>query len=75
MGAAARNRGGVWRAADLCIPPLDHVFAQGLLFLRSAKEKISRGVHYAGASDQGAAGAERDPRVKVEVCEHDPNHT
>src|SRR4051812_46057331 len=50
MGAAARDRREVWGPADLCVPSLDHVLAEGLLFLRAPEDKISRALHYARAS-------------------------
>ena len=48
LGAAARDRRRVRRAADLRVPQLDHVLAQVLLLLRPAEEGLPRSLRVLG---------------------------
>jgi len=52
VGAPEGDGRRVRRAADLRLAPLDHVLAEGLLFLRAPEDEISRGLDHAGTRDE-----------------------
>ena len=74
MGTSTRNRERVRGTADLRIPSLDHVFAQGVLLLRSAEEESSGGVVLSGPDCKVADGAEDDAILTNQSCASGPDH-
>src|SRR5262249_13734981 len=74
LGAAARDRSGVRRAAHLRIPQLNHVLAESLLFLRPPEAEASRGVRLSGPDRACAAGEARHAVVEGEDGSHHYHH-